>query len=197
MPQLEASFSIKPQIKRINFSKTNSYSNSIGQKTKNLKNLVRKTVAFANEGSSNSDIDKIMVRMNVMTMKIDAQYKEMKSHTKYNHCGAKFDRLADKQPARPSGSLPSNTQPNIRGNPSKPYQPPQARNEHVNAVFIRSGRSYNPPTNPNNPKNDPETLINFDSDDENEESTPKPQPSTPKPKEAPTPEPYKPRIPYP
>ncbi|GKE60593.1 reverse transcriptase domain-containing protein, partial [Tanacetum coccineum] len=51
---------------------------------------------------------------------------------------AKFDRLADKQSARPSGSLPSNTQPNPRGNPSKPYQPPQARNEHVNAVFTRS-----------------------------------------------------------
>ncbi|GJY94012.1 retrovirus-related pol polyprotein from transposon TNT 1-94 [Tanacetum coccineum] len=35
--------------------------------------------------------------------------------------------------ARPSGSLPSNTQPNPKGNPSKPYQPLQARNEHENA----------------------------------------------------------------
>ncbi|GJX04864.1 hypothetical protein Tco_0190780 [Tanacetum coccineum] len=49
----------------------------------------------------------------------------------------KFDRLADKQSGRPSGSLPSNTQPNPRGSNSKAYQPPQARNEHVNVVFTR------------------------------------------------------------
>ncbi|GJZ31691.1 hypothetical protein Tco_0576738 [Tanacetum coccineum] len=55
----------------------------------------------------------------------------------------KFDRLADKQSGRPSGSLPSNTQPNPKGHNSKAYQPPQSRNEHVNAVFTRSG-------NPNN-----------------------------------------------
>ncbi|GJV95781.1 reverse transcriptase domain-containing protein [Tanacetum coccineum] len=39
---------------------------------------------------------------------------------------------------RLSGSLPSNTQPNPKDSSSKPYQPPQARNEHVNAVFTRS-----------------------------------------------------------
>ncbi|GJZ93025.1 reverse transcriptase domain-containing protein [Tanacetum coccineum] len=50
----------------------------------------------------------------------------------------KFDRLADKQSGRPSGSLPSNTQPNLKGHNSKAYQPPQSRNEHVNAVFTRS-----------------------------------------------------------
>ncbi|GKD07030.1 hypothetical protein Tco_1186715 [Tanacetum coccineum] len=33
----------------------------------------------------------------------------------------KFDRLADKQSGRPSGSLPSNTQPNPRGGNSKAY----------------------------------------------------------------------------
>nr|GEU64372.1 reverse transcriptase domain-containing protein [Tanacetum cinerariifolium] len=51
---------------------------------------------------------------------------------------AKFVRLADKQSGRPSGSLPSNTQSNPKGSSSKPYQPPQDRNEHVNVVFIRS-----------------------------------------------------------
>ncbi|GJU53614.1 reverse transcriptase domain-containing protein [Tanacetum coccineum] len=35
----------------------------------------------------------------------------------------KFDRLADKQSSRPSGSLPSNTQPNPKGHNSKAYQP--------------------------------------------------------------------------
>ncbi|GJT52608.1 reverse transcriptase domain-containing protein [Tanacetum coccineum] len=53
----------------------------------------------------------------------------------------KFDRLADKQSGRPSGSLPSNTQPNPKGHNSKTYQPPQSRNEHVNTVFTRSAEN--------------------------------------------------------
>ncbi|GKB97315.1 reverse transcriptase domain-containing protein, partial [Tanacetum coccineum] len=79
-----------------------------------------------------------------------------------------FDRLADKQSSRPSGSIPSNTQPNPRGSNSKAYQPPQARNEHVNAVFTRSGKTYNPPENPNEEQNKTESPINFDSDDEDD-----------------------------
>ncbi|GKB08649.1 hypothetical protein Tco_0836961 [Tanacetum coccineum] len=111
---------------------------------------------------------------------------------------AKFDRLADKQSGRPSGSLPSNTQPNLKGSSSKPYQPPQARNEHVNAVFTWSCKSYDPPDNPNDQQNDSETLINFDRNDEDDEPTPQPKPKTPKPiKETPIPKPYKPKIPYP
>ncbi|GJZ42673.1 reverse transcriptase domain-containing protein [Tanacetum coccineum] len=87
----------------------------------------------------------------------------------------KFDRLADKQSGRPSGSLPSNTQPNPRGNNSKAYQPPQSRNEHVNVVFTRSGKSYDPPDNPNDQQNNSENPINFDSDDEDDEPTPQPK----------------------
>ncbi|GJY25661.1 reverse transcriptase domain-containing protein [Tanacetum coccineum] len=49
-----------------------------------------------------------------------------------------IEMIADKQSGRPSGSLPSNTQPNLKGSSSKPYQPPQAQNEHVNAVFTWS-----------------------------------------------------------
>nr|GFA22374.1 reverse transcriptase domain-containing protein [Tanacetum cinerariifolium]GFA36924.1 reverse transcriptase domain-containing protein [Tanacetum cinerariifolium] len=82
----------------------------------------------------------------------------------------KFDRLAEKQSGRPSGSLPSNTQPNPKGHNSKAYQPLQARNEHVNVVFTRSGKSYNPPDNLNDQQK--ETPINFDSDDEDDEATP-------------------------
>nr|GEV46220.1 reverse transcriptase domain-containing protein [Tanacetum cinerariifolium] len=110
----------------------------------------------------------------------------------------KFDRLADKQSGRPFGSLPSNTQPNPRGNNSKAYQPQQSRNEHVNAVFTRSGKSYDPPDNPNDQQNNSENPINFDSDDEDDEPTPQPktQPSKPV-KETPLPKPYKPKIPYP
>ncbi|GJU35564.1 hypothetical protein Tco_1183918 [Tanacetum coccineum] len=117
---------------------------------------------FAIKGSSNSDTDKIMARMDAMTMKMNA-------------------RLADKQSGRPSGSLPSNTQPNPKGSSSKPYQPPQARNEHVNAVFTRSGKSYDTPINPNDQQNESETPINFDSEDGDKESTPQPKSQTPKP----------------
>ncbi|GJZ23209.1 reverse transcriptase domain-containing protein [Tanacetum coccineum] len=89
---------------------------------------------------------------------------------------AKFDRFLDKQSGRPFGSLPSNTQPNPKGSSSKPYQPPQAQNEHVNVVFTRSGKTYNPSINPNDQPNDSETPINFDSDDEDDEPTPQPKP---------------------
>nr|GEU51233.1 reverse transcriptase domain-containing protein [Tanacetum cinerariifolium] len=110
----------------------------------------------------------------------------------------KFDRLADKKSGRPSGSLPSNTQPNLRGSNSKAYQPPQARNEHVNVVFTRSGKSYNPPDNPNDQKNNFENPINFDSDDEDDEPIPQPKTQPTKPvKETPLPKPYKPKFLYP
>nr|GEW36324.1 reverse transcriptase domain-containing protein [Tanacetum cinerariifolium] len=56
----------------------------------------------------------------------------------------KFNRLADKQSGRPSGSLPSNTQPNPRDNP-------------------------------NGQQNNSKTPINFDSDDEEDEPTPQPK----------------------
>ncbi|GJY94532.1 reverse transcriptase domain-containing protein [Tanacetum coccineum] len=219
-------------------------------KNKKSKPSLNKTVAFADEGSSNSDTGKIIARMDAMTMKIDAQYKEFQSRSKqptlddddipmsreeeakfmqtfrrtrfyndyrdrdsnrdnrrssrrndYNrdnyrsnfddnpydvqkqlsnfiksqqstnafvketlidletitenhqasiqNLKAKFDRFANKQSARPAGSLPSKTQPNPKGSSSKPYQPPQAQNEHVNVVFTRSGKSYDSPINPN------------------------------------------------
>ncbi|GJT82098.1 reverse transcriptase domain-containing protein [Tanacetum coccineum] len=246
-------------------------------KNQKTKSTLKKTVAFADGGSSNSDTDKIMARMDAMTLKMDAQYKELQSKAKktkpdldeddipmsreeeakfmqtfrktrfyndyrdrdsnrdnwrsnerssYNrdnyrsntddkpydlqkqfndfmksqqttnafvketfmdlktqletvaknhqasiqNLETKFDRLADKQSGRPSGSLPSNTQPNPKGHNSKTYQPPQSRNEHVNAVFTRSGKSYNQPVNPNN-QQDNYTPVNFDSDDEETEPT--------------------------
>ncbi|GJT56950.1 hypothetical protein Tco_0992004 [Tanacetum coccineum] len=65
----------------------------------------------------------------------------------------KFDRLADKKSGRPSGSLPSNTT-NPKGHNSKVYQPPQSCNEHVNAVFHKSGNpTINPPVNSNDQQN--------------------------------------------
>ncbi|GKD83981.1 reverse transcriptase domain-containing protein [Tanacetum coccineum] len=46
-------------------------------KNQKTKSSLKKTVAFAAEGSRNSDIDKIMARMDAMTIKMDAQYKEL------------------------------------------------------------------------------------------------------------------------
>ncbi|GJT17920.1 reverse transcriptase domain-containing protein [Tanacetum coccineum] len=302
MSQLVVFSFIKHQIKLISFSKTRSYSSSIGLKNQITKSSRKKTVAFADEGSSKSNTDKIMARMDAMTLKMDAQYKELQTHSKKtkldldeddipmsceeeakfmqtfrktrfyndyrnrdsnrdNWCSnerssynrdnyrsntddkpydlqkqfndfmksqqstntfvketfmdlktqletvaknhqaliqnleTKFDRLADKQSGQPSGSLPSNTQPNPKGHNSKAYQPPQSRNEHVNAVFTRSGKSYNLPVNLNDQQTNSETPINFDSDDEEEEPTLQPKTQNPKPvKETPLPKPYKPKI---
>ncbi|GKA78185.1 reverse transcriptase domain-containing protein [Tanacetum coccineum] len=62
----------------------------------------------------------------------------------------------------------------------------------------KSGKSCDPPTNPDDQPKYSKTPINFDSEDEDEEPTPQPKPKDPKPvKENPTPKPYKPKIPYP
>ncbi|GJZ41072.1 reverse transcriptase domain-containing protein [Tanacetum coccineum] len=187
-------------------------------KNQKTKSSLKKTIAFADEGSSNSDTDKIMARMDAMTIKMDAQYKELQSHAKkptsnlddddmpigqkssssIQNLKTKFDRLADKQSGRQSGSLPSNTQPNPRGGNFKAYQPPQSRNEHVNAIFTRSGKSYDPSDNPNDQQNNFKNPINFDSDDEDDEPTPQPKTQPTKPvKETPLPKLNKLKILYP
>ncbi|GKD12781.1 hypothetical protein Tco_1197188 [Tanacetum coccineum] len=51
-------------------------------KNQKTKSSLRKTVAFAVEGSSYSDTDKIMARMDAMTMKMDAQYKDFQPRSK-------------------------------------------------------------------------------------------------------------------
>nr|GEZ40400.1 reverse transcriptase domain-containing protein [Tanacetum cinerariifolium] len=63
----------------------------------------------------------------------------------------KFGRISDHQFSRPTGTLPSNIQTNPKPSTlnDKPYRPPPARNEHMNHVFIRSGKTYDPLVNPN------------------------------------------------
>nr|GEX44557.1 ribonuclease H-like domain-containing protein [Tanacetum cinerariifolium] len=51
-------------------------------KNKKNKPSLKKTVAFVDEGSSNSNTDKIMARMNAMTLKMDAQNKELQYNAK-------------------------------------------------------------------------------------------------------------------
>ncbi|GJX18741.1 reverse transcriptase domain-containing protein [Tanacetum coccineum] len=138
------------------------------------------------------------VKETFMDLKTQLETVAKNHQASIQYLETKFDRLADKQSGQPFGSLPSITQPNLKGHNSKAYQPPQSHNEHVNVVFTRSGKSYNLPINPNDQQNDSETLINFDSDDEDEEPKPQPKNQNPKPvKETPLPKPYKPKISYP
>ncbi|GKC07593.1 reverse transcriptase domain-containing protein [Tanacetum coccineum] len=51
-------------------------------KNQKNKSSLKKTIAFVDEGSSNSNTDKIMARMDAMTLKMDAQYKELQTHAK-------------------------------------------------------------------------------------------------------------------
>ncbi|GKF51297.1 hypothetical protein Tco_0147764 [Tanacetum coccineum] len=51
-------------------------------KNQKTKTSLKKTVAFADEGSSNTDTNKIMARMDAMTMKMDAQYTDLQSRAK-------------------------------------------------------------------------------------------------------------------
>ncbi|GKC22124.1 reverse transcriptase domain-containing protein [Tanacetum coccineum] len=120
--------------------------------------------------------------MDAMTMKIDAQYKEIQSCSKHS-----------------TPDFNDNDTPISHEEEAKFIQTFHriARNKHVNAVFTRSGKSYDPPTNPNDQQNDSETPFNFDSEDEDEESTPQPRTQTSKPvKETLIPKPYKLKIPY-
>ncbi|GJY41788.1 reverse transcriptase domain-containing protein [Tanacetum coccineum] len=80
----------------------------------------------------------------------------------------KFGRLTDQQSKIPTGTLPSNTQTNIKPSPSndKHYRPPPAQKEHVNALFTWSGKTYDPPVNPNSKT----TIIDDDSKDEADEA---------------------------
>ncbi|GJV62024.1 hypothetical protein Tco_1468124 [Tanacetum coccineum] len=51
-------------------------------KNQKTKTSLKKTVAFADESSSNTDTYKIIARMDAMTIKIDAQNKELQSRAK-------------------------------------------------------------------------------------------------------------------
>ncbi|GKD21529.1 reverse transcriptase domain-containing protein [Tanacetum coccineum] len=51
-------------------------------KNQKTKSSLKKTVSFADEGSSNFDTDKIITRMDAITLKMDAQYKELQSNAK-------------------------------------------------------------------------------------------------------------------
>nr|GEX85272.1 reverse transcriptase domain-containing protein [Tanacetum cinerariifolium] len=177
-----------------------------------------------------------MARIDAMTMKMDAQYKDFQSRSKQSKlddddipmsreeeskfmqtfCRTCFnndyrDRDSNRDNWRSSGRNDYNQDNYQSYFDEKPDLQKQLNlltsnlvdlldlfrlaDKHVNAVFTQSGKSYDPPDNPNDQQNNFETPINFDSDDE---PTPQPKRKAPKPvKETPTPKPYKPKIPYP
>ncbi|GKE38785.1 hypothetical protein Tco_1462190, partial [Tanacetum coccineum] len=123
-------------------------------KNQKTKSSLKKTIAFVDEGSSNIETDKIMARMDAMTIKMDAQYKELQSRGK-----------------QPTPDLDDDDMPMSREEEAKSMQTFSC-SDHVNVVFTRSGKSFNPPDNLNDQQNNFENPINFDSDDEDDKPTP-------------------------
>ncbi|GKD61500.1 hypothetical protein Tco_1299009 [Tanacetum coccineum] len=112
-----------------------------------------------------------LVKDTFMDLKTKLETTTKNHQASIQNLKAKFDRFIDKQSSQPSSSLPSNTQPNLKGSSSKPYQPLQDGNEHVNVVFMEC---------------------------DDEEPTPQPKTKDLKPvKQTLIPKPYKPKIPYP
>ncbi|GJX43715.1 hypothetical protein Tco_0260391 [Tanacetum coccineum] len=145
-----------------------------------------------------------VIAQNTVNDFVKNQFYNLKTKVKQgqkNHQAAiqdletKFGRIFDHQSSRHMGTLPSNTQTNPKPSNEKPYRPPTARNEHVNAVFTRSGKTYDPPANLN-------TKIAVFLDDseveaEEVEKEAKPLPKKPTQPEMPPLKAYKPKIPYP
>ncbi|GJR92261.1 hypothetical protein Tco_0264435 [Tanacetum coccineum] len=103
------------------------------------------------------------------------------------------DKNRNSQPQEDAPSVP----PTLEKNPTndKPYRPPSARNEHVNAVFTWSGLTYDPLVNPNAKS----TIIYDDSEDEADEAEKEVEPSSSKQTKSDPPplKGYKPKISYP
>ncbi|GKF60348.1 hypothetical protein Tco_0177134 [Tanacetum coccineum] len=136
--------------------------------------------------------------LNVHGSQNPTRNRSQKYQASIQNLETKFNRLVDNQSSQPFRSLPGNSQPNPKGHSSKAYQPPQSRNDYVNAIFTRSGKSYNQLVNQNDQQTNSETPINFDSDDEEDKPTLQPKTQNPKQtKETPLPKPYKLKIPYP
>ncbi|GJX74655.1 hypothetical protein Tco_0313250 [Tanacetum coccineum] len=116
----------------------------------------------------------LKARIDAMNHTNDAQYKELQSRAK-----------------QPTPNLDDDDMP-------MSCEEAKFMQTFLNAVFIKSGKSYNPPDNPDDQQNNSENPINFDSDDEDDEPTPQPKTQPNKTvKETPLPKPYKPKILYP
>nr|XP_043628890.1 uncharacterized protein LOC122600230 [Erigeron canadensis] len=125
----------------------------------------------------------------------------------------KLDRISETSTDRPTGSLPSNTQPNLRpsssnSNSNQTYKPPPTRTEHVNAISTRAGNIYQTNIESEAPTDSlklvSEPVEDDFTDDESvaEEIEMEPKPTEKRPTLSTKPvkpllEAYKPKIPYP
>ncbi|GJV93274.1 reverse transcriptase domain-containing protein [Tanacetum coccineum] len=139
----------------------------------------------------------IMIGHEFFNLKTKVEQGQKNHQASIQDLETKFGRLSDQCSSRPIGSLPSNTQTNLKPSPTndKPYRQPSARNEHVNAVFTRSSLTYNSPVNPNAKT----TVIHDDSDDEVDEAKKEVEPSSSKQTKSDPPplKAYEPKISYP
>ncbi|GJU31469.1 hypothetical protein Tco_1175058 [Tanacetum coccineum] len=123
--------------------------------------------------------------------------KEFNHQATIQDLETKFGRISDHQSSRPPGKLPCNTETNPKPSTSteRLYRPLTARNEHLNAIFTRSGKTYDPPANPNTKT----AIFLDDSEDEAEEVRKEAEPLPKKPTQTETPplNAYKPKIPHP
>ena len=107
------------------------------------------------------------VKTHFFNLKTKVEQGQKKYQASIQDLEQKFGRLSDQFSSRPPGTLPSNTQTNPKpsGFNDKTYRPPQTRNEHINAVFTRSGLSYDPPPIPTD-----NNLIQEEEDEAEEEA---------------------------
>nr|GEV92730.1 reverse transcriptase domain-containing protein [Tanacetum cinerariifolium] len=162
-------------------------------KNQKNKSSLKKTVAFATEGNSNSDTDKIMARMDTMTMKMNAQYKDPKSNAKQTTTNLDDDNiLMSREEEAKFLKTFSKTRfyNDYRDRDSNGDNWCSSERNDYNRDNYRS----NPDDKPYNPQ---KQFNDFMNGDEDNEPTPqqKTQPSKPV-KETPLPKPYKPKIPY-
>ncbi|GJR59624.1 hypothetical protein Tco_1501786 [Tanacetum coccineum] len=87
-----------------------------------------------------NDYNRDNYRSNTDDKSYDLQRQFNKFLKSQQSTNAFFDRLADKQSGQPSGSLPSNTQPNLRDNPK------DQQNNSENPINFDSDDEDNEPT---------------------------------------------------
>ncbi|GKA39826.1 hypothetical protein Tco_0732419 [Tanacetum coccineum] len=154
--------------------------------------------------------------MDVMAIKMDAQYKELQSCAKQPSVSFRFlteqidddiDHVAVKKKLNVMANFSSNSKTSklsrrdsltrnmehlrilfpalLNSNPMSNQSVPTTAilRKSISDCRIQpvSGKSYNPPDNPDDQQNNSENLINFDSDDEDDEPTPQPKTQPTKP----------------
>ncbi|GJR78229.1 hypothetical protein Tco_0149014 [Tanacetum coccineum] len=140
-------------------------------KNQKTKTSLKKTVAFADEGISNTDTDKIMARMDAMTIKIDAHYKELQSRAKQPTPNLDDDDIAmsrEEESKFMQTFLAKNHQASIQNLETK-FDKLADKQSGRPFGSLPSNTQPNPRENPNEEQNKTENPINFDSDDEDDE----------------------------